>query len=108
MNAPDDDPFPIGDEFNGDDEFREQIVSQRTETETRDVVAELDADWFAEHPRYRTRLRRYIPGEFDSPSGGFCGGDPGEFAVLVRRGGVKVLFPLGDFDARGWQAGGLE
>lgn len=96
------------DEFDGDDDFREVIVGNRDQCETARVVADLDGEWFKANPRYRYRVRRYVPGEFDSDSGGFVG-DPGEsIIVLVQRGGMKWLTPLGSFeDGRGWQAGGL-
>lgn len=102
----DDELFEVGDPFNGDDEFRAIIVGQRTQTETREVVAGLDDEWFHENPECRARVRRYVPGEFDSDSGGFVG-EPDDIVVLVRRGGVKMLFPLGSFNLRGWKAGGL-
>ena len=96
------------DEFDGDEEFREVILGERTQTETRDVVAVLDHEWFAEHPEYKRRIRRYVPGEFDNEAGGVFG-DPGDaYVVLVRRDGIKILFPLGAFDRRGWLAGGLQ
>lgn len=102
-----DDPFSEYDAFEGDDEFREIVVGNRDECETRRVVVDLDAKWFKENPQFRYRIRRYVPGEFDSASGGFCG-DADDFVVLVTRGGGQLLFPLGTFDGRGWRAGGLK
>lgn len=101
------DPFADHDEFGGDDDFREIVVGNRDQCETRRVVVDLDAEWFHENPQYRYRIRRYVPGEFDSDSGGFVG-DPDEFVVLVTRGGGHVLFPLGTFEGRGRKAGGLK
>lgn len=95
-------------EFPGDDDFRDVIVGNRDQCETARVTADLDSEWFKENPRYRYRIRRYVSGEFDSDSGGFVG-DPGEsMVVMVRRGGLKWLVPVGSFeDGRGWMAGGL-
>jgi hypothetical protein len=96
------------DEFDGDDEFRAVIEGQRTHVETRGVVGDLDAEWFDEHPQHHRRIRRYVPGEFDNESGGAIAGLAGdEWVVLVQRGGLKALFPIGSFNERGWKAGGL-
>lgn len=101
-----DDMFADYDEFGGDDEFREVIAGNRDCCETRRVVLDLDAEWFRENPQFRHRIRHYVPGEFDSDSGGFVG-DPSGFVVLVTRGGGHILFPVGTFEGRGLQAGGL-
>ncbi|WP_158296600.1 hypothetical protein [Nocardioides albidus] len=101
-----DDMFADFDEFDGDDEFREIIVGNRDSCETQRVVSDLDAEWFRDNPKFRHRIRWYVPGEFDSDSGGFVG-DPSEFVVLATQGGTRVLFPVGTFSGRGLQAGGL-
>lgn len=101
-----DDMFADFDEFDGDDDFREIVVGNRDSCETRRVVMDLDADWFRDNPHFRYRIRAYVPGEFDSDSGGFVG-DPSEFVVLVTRRGGHTLFPVGTFAGRGVHAGGL-
>lgn len=78
-------------------------------TETREVVANLDADWFAQHPHERYRVREYVSGEFDSDSGGvFADLTLAEgYFVLVVRGGMRVLMRAGTVDDSRWGEGGL-
>lgn len=56
----------------------------------RDVVNDLDAEWFRDHPAARERYREYIPGEFDS-EGGVSFGDPTDTIVRVCPGGREML-----------------
>ena len=90
----------------------EQIVRHVYEgTETRQVVAELDAEWFRQHPKCQSRIREYVPGEFDSDSGGVAGDlslAHDYYLVHVTGGGcVKTLMQVGTIGSERWAEGGL-
>lgn len=88
-----------------DDAFEYITQVESLYEQTRAAVGDLDLKWFAEHPEVRERIRRYVPGEFES-SGGNVMLAPGQLLVVrVWSNGVTSPLHVGSFASDEWDLG---